>query len=190
MTNRILRSALLAAALVVWVALILMWTGRWRPFLQESPAEPDIEAEIQRDVRGDDLDEDGIRDDVGQWVLDRFADDSRRQQAFLQLAADYQTVLITTGSLETSLGSLISLSQSLGCVRYVAGTDAEPLITQFKAVVLDRDVRVRAWLKAYDRWQDSGMGDVSAPSASSCRSPREARTQVTRTRNGSVASRD
>lgn len=166
------------AGLTAWVAMVLLLTGRWRPFAPVGPAdiEADILAGISRDIRGIDSNADGVRDDIAAWIQERFVSDPVARLAFLQLAADYQQVLVSTGDLTASLSSLLRLSQSLNCVHAVGGQDATGHLLEFKALLLDSDVRVRAWLKAQQRWQEGGFGTDAAPSATDCRFPADSRT--------------
>lgn len=170
----VVKAALVVMALVAGVALVLTLTGRWSlstggPHAAHDEDIEDFEERLMREIRGVDRNHDGVRDDVEAWILDRFEDDAAGRQAFLQLAADYQRVLLTTGDPQASHSSLLELAGSLSCVRYVMKSDAEARIAQLKAVVLDSDIRVRVWLKAHDRLQKAGIGAESMiPSASSC----------------------
>lgn len=133
------------------------------------PADQDYQGQLTSEIRGSDVNQNGIRDDVEAWIARQFPEGSRERKAYLQLAADYQSVLLTTNNTEKSVDSLRALSVSNGCFRYVLGSEADVRIVQFKAVVLDSDIRVRAWLKAYDRLKDFGIGADPIPSAASCR---------------------
>ena len=158
-------------ALVVWVGGLLIWTGRWAPLREEPETAEAILEQYTADIAGADRDSNGIRDDVDAWLSTQFPQPDPLGAAVRQLAGDYQRALTTTASAEASLGSLVRLAESVGCLHHVAGPAANDVITQLKAVVLDSDIRVRAWLKAYERWQASGMAGLAAPSASTCRFP-------------------
>ena len=169
--RRAVRIVLPAALLGAWVALLLVWTGRWQPFSASDETEAkSIEEQFRVRIAGEDRDADGIRDDIGEWASDAFGDDSFRRQAVLQLAADYQSVLVTTASPEESKAALARLAESVACVQHVAGAGATSLMTEVKAIILDSDIRVRAWLKALERWEKTGMAPAVS-SASTCRFP-------------------
>ena len=133
------------------------------------PAPQDYQGQLTGEIRGLDVNQNGIRDDVETWIAQQFPEGSPERKAYLQLAADYQSVLLTTNNAERSIHSLRTLAVSIGCLRHVLRSDAAVQIAQFKAVVLDNDIRVRAWLKAYDRLKDFGIEAGSTPSASNCR---------------------
>jgi hypothetical protein len=158
-------SALMA---LVLVALVLTRSSARFQDGQRS-ASQDFQEQLTRDIGGADLNQNGIRDDVEEWIDKRFDDSARDRKAFLQLAVDYQRVLVTTGNAQASRSNVLRLSESLRCVRYVLGSGADEEIAQFKAIVLNSDLRVRAWLKAYERLTVSGVAADSSPSASSCR---------------------
>lgn len=173
-TNRISRRPALFAALAVLtsiavVAGVFTVARRGRMPGDARPAPPDYQGQLTAEIRGLDVNQNGIRDDVETWIARRFPTGSPEQLAYLQLAADYQRVLLTTNHVQSSVQSLRTLAGSIGCLRYVLGSDAAVQIAQFKAVVLDSDIRVRAWLKAYDRIKDFGVEASSTPSASNCR---------------------
>ena len=170
--KRVEEVLLVVAAMIAVVAGALRLTGRPIPFVDARPAtDEDIEAQYARDIKGTDRDANGIRDDVEAWIDQQSAAGRPERNALLQVAANYQGVLQTTGNLQQSLAQLLRLSESMRCVRYVFQADADSQIVQLKAVVLDRDIRVRAWLKAYERFEQAGLGVDSTPSASACRFP-------------------
>ncbi|MCC7241491.1 MAG: hypothetical protein IT180_06175 [Acidobacteria bacterium] len=152
------------------LAAALARTSYW-PLASEAPAEvqQDPMQQLWDEIRGADLNHNGVRDDVESWILERSEDGSADRRALLQLAADYQSVLTTTSNAKESQQSLLRLSDSRRCLERVAGAEAEPQIVHLKAVVLDTDVRVRAWLKAYDRLEKSGIGGGQTSSTSGCR---------------------
>lgn len=166
----VLAALVVVASLAVAAGVFIL--ARSPVFFGESrTTTQDYQAQLTSEIRGLDADRNGIRDDVEEWIAAQFPEASPERKALLQLAADYQSVLLTTNNAEKSVESLQALSGSMGCLRYVLTSDAEVRIAQFKAVVLDSDIRVRAWLKAYDRLKDFGIGASSTPSASNCRFP-------------------
>lgn len=166
--SRAIKTTLAVLALTAAIATVLAGTGRW-PFAGTPAidAAGDFGRQIASEIEGADLNRNGIRDDVEEWVREEFFEDAVERRAFLQLAGDYQRVLLTTSRVAESLRSLLQLSASLACVRQLQTSDAEVQIVRLKAVVLDTDVRVRAWLKAYDRLEDAGI-DQAPPPASDC----------------------
>ncbi len=124
---------------------------------------------IQAEIHGDDERGNGIRDDVEQWVDHNFRSDPNRRAALRQLAKDYQTALMTTGQGELSLEASTSITQSIRCMKHFFAEESELTLLQLKAVVLNSDVRVRAWLKASQHLQDSGAKVDLSPSGGACR---------------------
>lgn len=172
--NRISRRSGLFAALVVLASLAVaagVFTVARRGLLpgDSRPAPQHYQDQLTSEIRGPDANRNGIRDDVETWIARQFPEGAPERKAYLQLAADYQSVLLTTSNAKESVHNLRTLAVSIGCLRYVLGSDAAVQIAQFKAVVLDSDIRVRAWLKAYDRLKDVGIEASSTPSASNCR---------------------
>jgi hypothetical protein len=167
----ILRWLVPSLALTAWLAALLIWTGRWQALADEPQTVEGLVAQFTTDIAGEDGDGNGIRDDVDAWMAGQFPGADPMASAVRQLATDYQGVLTTTAAAEASLANLVRLAESVGCVHHVAGLDANEVITQLKAVVLDSDIRVRAWLKAEERWQASGMAGMASSSATNCRFP-------------------
>lgn len=170
MTRSVLFKAALAclATIAVLLALTLAGTSTRSSGAPHDAGHDDL-AQLISEIRGADQNQDGIRDDVEHWIVERYGEVSSHRKALLQLAADYQSVLLTAGDRQKSRNSLIRLSESLGCVRYELKSNAEEAIVRFKAVVLDTDVRVRVWLKAYERLKETGVAAESHPQASDCR---------------------
>ncbi len=165
------KGALLVVVTLIASALLVLAATRGAELFRHGThnAAADFQEQLARDIRGADVNENGIRDDVEQWIDGRFTERPHDRQAFLQVAADYQSVLLTTGKPEASRRSLLRLSESLRCVRHLSGSGVDEEIARFKAVVLDTDLRVRAWLKASERMERSGIAAESNSSASSCR---------------------
>ena len=59
-------------------------------------ATQNFQEQLAREIGGPDLNQNGIRDDVERWIDERFDRAAPDRQAFLQLATDYQRVLLTT----------------------------------------------------------------------------------------------
>lgn len=124
---------------------------------------------IQAEIQGDDKQGNGIRDDVEQWIDHNFGSVPDHRAALRQLAKDYQAALMATGQGKLSLEASASIIQSIRCMKHFFGEASEQTLLQLKAVVLNSDVRVRAWLKAHQQLEDSGAKVDLSPSGGACR---------------------
>ena len=124
---------------------------------------------IQAEIHGEDKQGNGIRDDVELWVDSNFGSDRNHREALRQLAKDYQTALMTTGEGRLSLEASASITQSVRCMKHFFAEESELTLLQLKAVILNSDVRVRAWLKANQHLEDSGRQVDLSPSGGACR---------------------
>lgn len=97
------------------------------------------------DVRGTDVDGNGIRDDIDQYIARTFPDPNARAAA-IQFATALQSSLLDASNHDDSITHATELYRSVECMGSIAGDAGDDALDALKAVTLNNNARTRAYL--------------------------------------------
>jgi hypothetical protein len=113
-------------------------------------------------LEGVDVNDNGIRDDIERWIALTYPNSEKIRQALIQNYYPLQNIMIhaRAGDRDAVYNDMTALQRSSECLHYILPDEAYLLMRELKAVVVNTDERVYAYL-------DSSriLGGGSFPSA-------------------------
>lgn len=99
-------------------------------------------------LAGIDADNDGVRDDVQRWIAINYPNSQKTRAALIRMSKTMQQFLINAADPARSYKTSIQMGKDTNCLAYILSVDFYQVSSELKAVILNTDLRTRAWLQA------------------------------------------
>jgi hypothetical protein len=104
---------------------------------------------INEGLAGIDADQDGVRDDVEQYIAETYPDSAKTRAALMQYARNIQEALLMAEDKEASVELGLKRSGAIECLVYVRDPEeAIVIFGELRARILNTDERSSAYIKA------------------------------------------
>jgi hypothetical protein len=104
---------------------------------------------IEESIAGKDLDQNGVRDDIQEYIMSAYPESQKVQAALIQNAKALQIGLINADNREASITIGDQRVRAVGCLSYISGPEEGRIFWgELRARMLNSDSRSRAYIKA------------------------------------------
>ncbi len=115
-------------------------------FLANLPPDPGPAGEAT--LAGIDSDNDGVRDDVQRWIAQAYPNSQKTRAALTQDTKAMQQILIDSADPVKSYKDALQDNRAMECLSYIRPGDFYHVLAEHKAILLNTEMRSRAWLQA------------------------------------------
>jgi len=123
----------IVVSLLVGIVTLVAGSSAWKTHLENS-------------LLGPDTDQNGVRDDIDDYIQTRYAGSEKKRAAMIQMARDYQTAFRVLSDPEKTTRAIDALDRSILCFEAIFGDECVVESHSFLSELLNNYSRSKAWI--------------------------------------------